>query len=167
METENATINQRSEAGALVITRIFDAPRELVWKSWTNPQQMMRWWGPKGFTCPVCKIDFRIGGEYLSCMRSPDGKEFWSKGTYQEIVPLEKLVMTDAFADEKGNTVPASVYGMGQDWPLELLVTVTLEAQGNKTKVTLIHTGIPSGEMKEMTKAGWNESLDKLAGSLS
>ena len=66
---------------ALSITRIFDAPRELVWKAWTNPEMFRKWWGPKGFTCPVSRIDFRVGGKYLSCMRGPDGKDYWSTNT--------------------------------------------------------------------------------------
>ena len=60
-----------NETERMVVTRIFDAPRELVWKAWTDPQYVMQWWGPKGFTAPVCKIDFRVGGKFLCCMRSP------------------------------------------------------------------------------------------------
>jgi len=157
----------KTEAREIVITRIFDAPRELVWKAWTNPKHLMRWWGPKDFTAPVCKVDLRVGGKYLYCMRSKEGQEFWSTGTYKEIVPLERLVCSDSFADEKGNVVPASHYGMpGDNWPLELTVTITLEDLRGKTKMTLTHSGIPSGQMKEMTGAGWNESFDKLAESL-
>ena len=157
----------KTEAREIVITRIFDAPRELVWKAWTNPEHLMRWWGPKDFTAPVCKVDLRVGGKYLYCMRSKEGQEFWSTGTYKEIVPLERLVCSDSFADEKGNVVPASHYGMpGDNWPLELTVTITLEDLRGKTKMTLTHSGIPSGQMKEMTGAGWNESFDKLAESL-
>ena len=94
------------------ITRIFDVPRELFWKVWSEPEHFKRWWRLKTFTCPVCEMDFRIGGKYLNCMRSPDGKEYWTTGVYREIVPLEKIVYTDSFADEKGNEVPASYYGM-------------------------------------------------------
>ncbi|MDQ1261779.1 MAG: hypothetical protein QG575_960 [Euryarchaeota archaeon] len=71
----------------LIITRFLDAPRELVWKAWTEPERLIRWWGPIGFTSPVSRIDLRVGGEYLSCMRSPDGKDFWSKGFYREKCP--------------------------------------------------------------------------------
>ena len=154
-------------AGELVITRIFDAPRELVWKAWTEPERLMRWWGPKGFTSPVCKMDLRVGGKYLYCMRSPEGQDFWSTGVYQEIIPPEKLVVTDSFADEHGNVVPATHYGMSPDFPLELQVTVTFEEhEGNKTKMTLRHVGMPAGQMSEMAQAGWSESFDKLAESL-
>ena len=150
----------------LIITRVFDAPRELGWKVWTEPAHLMRWWGPKGFTTPVCKIDFRVGGEYLNCMRSPEGQDFWSKGVFREIVPHERLVMTDSFADSEGNVVPASHYGMSGDWPLEMLITVTFEDHSGKTKLTLMHTGLPAGENRDMAGAGWNESFDKLAREL-
>ena len=147
----------------LVITRVLDAPRELVWKAWTEPESMMRWWGPKGFTCPVCRIDLRVGGAYLNCMRSPEGQDYWSTGVYREIVPPERLVCTDSFADEKGNVVPATHYGMNAAFPLELLVTVTFEEQEGMTKFTLKHAGLPPGKDLDDCRAGWNESFDKLA----
>jgi uncharacterized protein YndB with AHSA1/START domain len=148
---------------ALVITRIFNAPREQVWKAWTKPEHMKRWWGPKGFTSPVSKIDLRVGGAYLSCMRSPEGQDFWSTGVYREIVPLERIVCTDSFADEKGSVVPASHYGMEGAFPLEMLITVTFEELDGKTRFTLRHDGIPAGQMSELTEAGWRQSFDKLA----
>lgn len=157
-------------AQELVITRTFDAPRELVWKAWTDPEHMKRWWGPKDFTAPFIKMDLRVGGKYLFCMRGagPDGvvKDYWSTGVYREIVPRERLAMTDSFADENGNVVPASHYGMEGDFPMELMVTVTFEEMNGKTKMTLRHAGFPAGEMFEMAGAGWNTSFDKLAESL-
>jgi uncharacterized protein YndB with AHSA1/START domain len=150
----------------LVITRMFDAPRELVWRAWTECDLLKRWWGPKNFTAPYCKIDLRIGGKYLYCMRSAEGQDYWSTGVYREIARPERLVCTDSFADEKGNVVPASHYGMTGEWPLELQVTITFEAHGKQTKMTLRHAGLPAGDMMEMTGAGWNESFDKLAESL-
>ena len=147
----------------LTITRVFDAPREKVWKAWTAPEEVKKWWGPKNFTAPVSKIDLRVGGKYLSCMRGPDGKDYWSTGVYRELVPMERIVVTDSFADEKGNVVPASHYGMTGDFPLELLVTVTFEELDNRTKIILRHEGIPSGVMRELTETGWSESFDKLA----
>jgi len=151
----------------LTITRIFDAPREKVWQAWTSPEEIKKWWGPKYFTAPVSKIDLRVGGKYLSCMRGPDGKDYWSTGVYRELVPMERIVVTDSFADEKGNVVPASHYGMTGDFPLELLVTVTFEELGNKTKMVLRHEGIPLGMMREMTETGWSESFDKLAENIA
>jgi len=144
----------------LVIERVFDAPRELVWKAWTEPERVMRWWGPKGYTSPAAEIDLRVGGKYLWCMRSPEGQDLWSTGVYREIVPFERLVCTNSFADEHGNVVPASHYGIAADLPLQMVATVTFEDLGGKTKLTLRH------EMREGAGQGWSESFDKLAASL-
>ncbi|MGE5456807.1 MAG: SRPBCC family protein [Methanococcaceae archaeon] len=154
--------NQKTEDQELIITRVFDAPRNRVWEVWTEPEHVMEWWGPEGFTAPIIKTDFRVGGKSLFCMRSPEGEDFWSTGVYQEIVEQEKIVTTDSFSDAQGNVVPASHYGMSGDWPLELLVTVTFEEDGGKTKLTLRHEGFPDRENRDLAKAGWNESLDKL-----
>lgn len=150
----------------LMITRIFDAPVEQVWKAWTDPHYLMRWWGPRDFTSPSCQIDFRIGGKYLFCMRDPNGKDYWSTGVIEEILPMKKLVYTDSFADAKGNRVPGSYYGMGDDFPEELVVTLTFEDLGGRTKLILQHAGFPPTEMKDMAGLGWNQSFDKLAESL-
>lgn len=99
----------------LVITRTFDAPRELVWKAWTDPAHFIRWYGPTGFTSPACTIDLRVGGVHLNCMRSSEGQEFWYTGVYREIVAPERLVYTDSFADASGNPVPPSHYGVPGD----------------------------------------------------
>ncbi len=146
----------------LVITRIFDATREAVWKAWTDPKYFLRWWGPKGFTVPACEIDFRVGGKYLYCMRSPEGQDYWGTGVYRDIVPKKRIVCTDCFADEKGNVVPASHYGMQGEWPLEMLVTVTFEADDGKTVMTLRHDGIPKETISDC-EAGWSGSFDKLS----
>jgi len=150
----------------LLIERTFDAPRERLWKAWTDPELMKRWWGPAVFTAPVINIDLRVGGKYHYCMRSPDGKDYWSTGIYNEIVPNERLVVTDSFADEKGNVVPGSYYGMPGDLPLEMHVTVTFEEQGGRTRMTLKHSGFPDGPHQDMARQGWNESFDKLGRSL-
>lgn len=150
----------------VVLTRVFDAPRDLVWRAWTDPEHFRRWWGPKDYTCPFCEIDLRVGGKYLYCMRSPEGRDYWGTGVFQEIVPMERIVFTDCFADEKGNVVPATHYGMGPDFPLEMLVEVTFEDLNRKTKMTLRHIGVPTGPDSEGTQQGWSESFDKLAESL-
>jgi uncharacterized protein YndB with AHSA1/START domain len=151
----------------LVIERVFDAPRELVWKAWTDPDLLMQWWGPKANTSPVCKLDFRIGGKYLFCDRSPEGQDYWSTGVYHEILPYERIVCTLGFADPQGNRVPASYYGLEQDMPMELEVTAIFETLGDgKTRLTLRHAGIPGGELKAQYSAGWLEAFDKMAGAL-
>ncbi|BCS52545.1 SRPBCC domain-containing protein [Geobacter sp. SVR] len=154
-------------ATELVIVRQLDAPREAVWKAWTEPERVMRWWGPKNFATPFCTIDLRVGGTFLSCMRSPEGQDYWSTGTYREIVEPSLLVCTDSFADEQGTIVPAAQYGLTGEWPDELLVEVTLEERDGGTLMTLRHFGHPAGEMKEQCEAGWNESFDKLADLLA
>ena len=155
-------IEKPSKSMDITITRVFDAPRELIWKAWTEPERVRRWWGPKGYTSPSPAMDLRVGGTYLSSMRSPEGKDTWSTGTYQEIVEPERLAMTDSFADEQGKVVPASYYEMPGAFPLELQVKVTFEEHQGKTTMTLQHSGIPADLAKD-TEAGWNESFDKLA----
>lgn len=149
----------------LTITRILHVPRERVWHAWTNADTMKQWWGPKRFTSPEVRIDLRVRGKYLAAMKSPEGQVFWSTGRYHEIKEPEKLMMSDSFADEKGNVVPATYYGMGPDFPLELQITVTLEDQAGKTKMTLHHTGIEGVSQSDLEnmKQGWEESFDKLA----
>jgi uncharacterized protein YndB with AHSA1/START domain len=153
----------------LVITRVFNAPRERVWQAWTDPGMFKKWWGPQGFTSPVAKIDLRVGGEYLNCMRSPDGKEFWSLGVYREISAPNLLVMVDSFADEKGNVVPAAHYGLSSGFPMEMTITVVLDEQDGKTKLTLKHSGVAgiSDQDRADMEQGWNQSLDKLEEVLS
>lgn len=160
MNSETAVSDQRE----LVITRLFDAPCALVWQAWTEPEHLMRWWGPEHFTAPVCDVDFRVGGKYLFCMQAPDGQRYWSTGIYQEIEPYKRIVCSDSFADEHGNVVPPSYYGMGNEMPDELLMTLTFEDLGQQTRLTIQHTGLLGDEMAEM---GWNQSLDKLAASLA
>jgi uncharacterized protein YndB with AHSA1/START domain len=149
----------------LAITRIFNAPRDLVWKAWTQPEYLVHWWGPKGFTSPVSKIDLRVGCVYLNCMRSPQGQDFWSTGVFREIVVPERLVMTDSFADESGKAVPASHYGLGEDFPFVMLIAAMFEEEDGKTKLTLNHSGIDgsiSATDRDNMQQGWNESFDKL-----
>lgn len=164
MKAANSPTTKTTE---MVITRIFDAPRELVWKAWTEPEHLMRWWGPRGFTSPTCKIDLRVGGQYFFCMRSADGQDYYTTGVYRKIDPLHELVYTDSLADEHGKVVPPSYYGMDTEFPLELEVVVTFEDFDGKTKMTLKQTGLPVSETKNQAEVGWNESFDKLAESLN
>ena len=151
----------------LVIERIFDAPREQVWRAWTDPELFMRWWGPSTFTSPTCRMDVRPGGRYVWSMRDPDGNDYYSAGTFLEVVPPERLVYTDSFADKDGNIIPPSTYGMSDAFPTELTVTVTLEDLGKQTKMRTTFSGMPEGPEKEMTAAGFNESLDKLTNAVT
>jgi uncharacterized protein YndB with AHSA1/START domain len=161
-QTMSQMIKERPGEGSdLVITRIFDAPRELVWKEWTEPERFKQWWGPKGFTSPSAELDVRVGGNYLASMKSPEGLEVWSTGTYGEVREPERLTMSDSFADAMGNVVPASYYKMPGEFPLELQVTVTFQEHGGKTTMTLRHSGMPPESAKD-SESGWNESFDKM-----
>jgi uncharacterized protein YndB with AHSA1/START domain len=161
--------NINNKTDDLTITRDFNVPRELVWKAWTVPDLLMKWWGPKEFTCPFCKIDIKVGGKYLACMHwVQKDKDFWSTGVYKEIIEHRRLVFTDSFADKEGAVVPATYYGMSSDFPMEMLVTITLdELTGGKTKFMLKHKGIPTGKDLENCKVGWSQTLDKLADFLN
>jgi uncharacterized protein YndB with AHSA1/START domain len=164
METKTKQdIKQQGSAlqNEIVINRVFNLPVSVVWLAWTDAEYFKKWWGPRGFTCPSSKMEAKVGGKYLNCMRGPDGKEYWSTGVVKELIPERKLVVTDSFSDDKGNIKPASEYGMPGDWPKELLITVYLEEADGATKMKLKHQGIPN-EMREDCIKGWNESFDKL-----
>jgi uncharacterized protein YndB with AHSA1/START domain len=152
-----------TDVDELIVTRIFDAPRKLVWRAWTDPEHVKRWWGPRMFTAPHCTIDLRPGGAFHAAMQDPDGKLFWSKGIYQEIVEPERLVSTDYFSDAEGNRIEPSAYGLPPGFPAEMIVTVTFEDVDGKTRVT-VHQTIPAALAKQIGAfEGWNGSLDKLA----
>ena len=155
------TKHQNTVHSEVVIYRVFDIPIDKVWKALTEPEEFKKWWGPKGFTCPSSKMEARVAGKYLNCMKGPDGKEYWSTGTVKELVPEKKLVVTDHFSDSKGNITNASEHGLPGEWPMELLITFELEEADGATKLRLQHEGIP-GEMHDECKKGWNESFDKL-----
>ena len=146
----------------LAVTRVFAAPRELVFRAWTEPERLKRWWGPKGYTLPYCEIDLREGGVFLYCMRSPEGRDFWGRGVFREIVAPERIVFAMSFADVEGNAVPATHYGMSPKWPLETLLTVAFEEEAGKTRVSLRYEGVPPGADRDGTRQGWSEMLDRL-----
>ena len=140
----------------MVIERTFNAPRELVWKVITECEHLKKWNGPKGYTCPDFSSDFRVGGKYLNSMMDEKGNKIWGTGIYKEIVPLEKLVCSDSFADENGNPVTSDHYDM-PGMPLEMTITFLLEEESGKTKLTVMHEGVEPG-----AAMGWNSCLDKM-----
>ncbi len=154
------------EGNPLVITRILDAPVAAVWRALTEPEQVKRWWGPEQFTSPFAQIDLTEGGKYLFAMRDPAGKDYWSTGTYREIVPMKRLVYSDSFADADGNIVSPTEYGMAEDFPLAATVTIELEDLDGRTRLTTTHSGMPRDEMFKYARLGWSTSLDKLAAAL-
>ena len=144
---------------ACVVERIFDAPVDLIWQMWTQPEHFKNWYGPKGFTVPVAEMDVRVGGKHLFCMVSPDGSmKMWSTGEYTEIVPNERLVYTDSPADENGNVVSPSAMGMPEGYPATTEVIVLLEDLGGRTKMVMTHAGVPAG-----AKDGWGQAFAKMA----
>jgi uncharacterized protein YndB with AHSA1/START domain len=148
------------------MTRTFDAPRELVFRAWTDCDLFQRWWGPRDFTAPFCRIDARPGGLLHYSMRSPQGDEFWGRGVYREVVPPERLTYMDGFADEHGELIPPEAYGMSPDWPAETLVEVTFAESGAGTTLTL-RSDIPQSFAEEQgAMEGWSQSLDRLAALL-
>ena len=157
----------------LVITRIFDAPQELVWETWTDPKLVKKWWGPKGFTAPSIKIDFKVGGKYVWAMHGPKGsewdKDMYNAGIYKEIVPNKRLVATQYMSDENGNKIDPTKLGMDLNFPKEFTITVLFEEiEKDKTKLSIIYPKPATKEqMEAMLKSGmnegWNSSLDKLA----
>jgi uncharacterized protein YndB with AHSA1/START domain len=148
----------------MVVTRVFDAPRALVWEAWTNPKYVMQWWGPNGFTSPFCEIDFRVGGKFLCCMKAPDGQEFWNGGEYHEIILHEKIVYSMYFADAKGNKVEAADYGIEHEAIDGAHDVVTFEDCGNgQTKLTLIGNESMENAKNSGQVEGWKQILDKVA----
>ena len=160
----------------IVIERIFDAPRELVWKAWTDPEMVMKWWGPEGFTAPSAKVDLKVGGKYTYAMKGPEGSQ-WDKvmhssGIYKEIVPNEKIVVTDYFSDENGNKMNPADFGQDPSFPSEMEVIITFEDMGDgKTKLTITYPKPETeeqyqGMLKSGMKEGWNSSLNKFEEAL-
>lgn len=148
----------------MTLTRIFDAPREIVWKAWTDAKYVMQWWGPKGFTTPFCEIDFRVGGKFLCCMRSPDGWEGWNGGEYHEIIPFEKIVYSMYFADSKGNKVEAAELGIEHEALDDAHDVVIFEDLGNgQTKITLIGNESMESARESGQLEGWNQIVEKFA----
>ena len=154
----NGTI---SKEDAVVIERIFEAPIDLIWQMWTDPDHFKNWYGPTGFTVPVAEMDMRVGGKRLVCMASPDGSmKMWTTGEYIEIALKERLVYTESQADENGNVVEPSSVGMPEGYPTTTEVTVLLEDLGGRTKMVMTHAGMPAGSG---AGGGWEQAFDKLA----
>jgi len=140
---------------AVVIERTFDAPVELIWQLWTQPEHFKHWYGPAGFTVPVAEMDVRVGGKHLFCMETSDGSmKMWSTGEYTEVVPNVRLVYTESMADEHGNV-------MNGEHPATTIVTVLLEDVGGRTKMVMTHAGVPTNEGG--ASAGWEQAFAKLA----
>ena len=116
-----------------VISRVFDAPRELVWKAFADPEHMKQWFGPTGSVIVASKMDFRVGGTYHGAMRDPAGNLMWAKFVYREIVAPERLVWEHSFSDENGGLTR---HPLSPTWPLKLLTTVTFDERSDDARFT-------------------------------
>jgi uncharacterized protein YndB with AHSA1/START domain len=160
MRASNVKINTAAESPwDLVLTRVFDAPRELVWKAWTDPAQVEQWWGPKGFSSPRCEWNARPKGSIRIDMRAPDGVVYPMSGVFQEIVEPERLVFISSALDENGKSM------------FDIHNTVIFSDHGDKTSITLqvrvlTVTARAPQHLKGM-EIGWNQSLDRLGDHLS
>ena len=158
----------------IVLTRMFNAPRELVYKLWTDPKHVAKWWGPDGFTTPVCEIDLRPKGAYRFVMRGPDGAEFPMKGVYLEIVKNNKIVCTDIVEEQPAEWKDIlEKYNLDTDGSVSVasVMTVTFDEVNGKTKLT-IATRFKSEEardamLKMMMVEGWTSSLQRLENLLN
>lgn len=153
--TRRRARSARQKTRELVLTRTLDAPRALVFRAWTDPADLVRWWGPEGFTIPECKMDVREGGAWRTCMRSPDGNDLYVRGVYREVVKPSRLVFTWAWEDEKGE--PGH----------ETVVTVTFGERDGKTFVRIAHRVFESKKTRDMHRQGWASTLDCLAAFLA
>jgi uncharacterized protein YndB with AHSA1/START domain len=135
----------------LTLTRVFDAPRELVFDAWTKAEHALHWFAPPGCTVTSCTMDLRVGGAWRSCMRWPDGSDHWQGGVFREIVPPERLVFSYAWEDERGRPKH------------ETVVTVRLEPRGAKTALTFHQAVFESESSRTSHGGGWSGSLDVLA----
>lgn len=166
----NDNPSKASKKRDLVFTRVFDAPLELVWKAWVEPEIIRQWWGPEGFTCPVARIDFREGGTSLVCMRAPKefgGQDMYNTWTYTKIVPMREIEYLLHFADKNGNRVDPVTMGLPPDMPQEVRNLVTFKAVGGKTELTVTEYDWTVGQMMEMSKMGMEQCLDKMAASFA
>jgi uncharacterized protein YndB with AHSA1/START domain len=157
---------QRS-TDAVVIERTFDAPADLIWQMWTDPEHLKEWFGPMGATIPVARMDVRVGGSRLIRMevQTPSGRmSMWFAGEYLQVVTNQLLVYTEFISDESGNAVSASAMGIGDGHPSTTEVRVELEQFDGVTKMVVTHAGIPGDSPGA---AGWTMALDKLAARLA
>ena len=161
---------QGAATKTMIMTRTFDAPVAEVWKHWSESEKVMKWWGPKGFTSPLAKMDFREGGVSLVCMRAPKefgGGDMYNTWTYKKIVPHERIEFTLNFTDKDGNKLDPAQMGLPAGIPKEIPHVITFKSLGeNKTEMTVTEYGYTTDQAVETSKAGLKECLDKMALSL-
>ena len=147
MDARSSTAAE-SAAHELVVTRVFNAPREMVWKALTESDRLERWWGPKGFTSRIHKLELRPGGTFLYSQRNAEGLEMWGKWVYREVVAPERLVVVSSFTDDQGNLVR---HPFEPNWPLEMLTESTFTEHQGRTTITIRMTPINATESERKT----------------
>ena len=148
--------------GSVVIERTLDAPVDLVWAMWTQPEHFAAWYGPTGATISVARMDVRVGGTRLVGMQMETANgtmRMWFTGEYREVVPNKRLVYTESMSDEQGNVLSPADAGMPEGHPTTTEVLVELHDLGDRTKLVMTHSGIPADSPGA---AGWTMALDKL-----
>lgn len=148
----------RWDGGDLVLTRVFDAPRELVYRAWTEPERFARWFGPTSSTIPFLEMDARPGGTLHFCHRFPDHEDVWVRGEFREVRAPEIVSFTCAFSDPAGARVDRPGF------PPEMTITATFAEEGGRTRVTIRQSGL---EKDQGEVQGWTEGLDRLAALLA
>lgn len=147
----------------VLITRTFDAPRALVFSAWASAERMVRWFAPSGCTIEYRRYEFRAGGAIHSCIRTPTGYTCWVIGTFKELVPNERIVMTMIMSNERGEPVNPADIGMDPSWPAETTVTITLAEHAGKTTLTL-HQNVDETLAKRTgAHPSWLQMFDRLA----
>lgn len=172
MAAKNSHGTTPAASAPFVIARTFDAPRELVWKAFTERDQLMRWFGPKGFTMQFATLDLRPGGVFHYGLQSPDGKEMWGKWIFREIVKPERLVFVVSFSDAQGGVTR---HPMSPTWPLETLSTNTFTEHEGKTTIAVRWSAINATDDERKTfddshegmRMGWTGTMDQLAAYLT
>lgn len=151
----------------LVVTRVFDTSSEQLWKAWSDPEHVMRWWGPTGFTSPSCRMDFRVGGTTLVCMRAPPefgGQDVYNTWTYRRIEPTRRIEFILRFSDKTGNALDPAAMGLPPGIPGEVPHVITLKPIGaGRTEMTITEHGYTSDGARDMSRAGLEQCLDKMA----
>lgn len=157
-------------AKQIEVTRIFNAPVEMVWKVWTDPELVKRWWGPKHFSSPVAKIDFREGGKSIVSMLAPKemgGQEYYSIWVYEKIIPLKTIEFIQSLSDKDGNKTDPTKVGMPSDFPIDIKTIVTFAEIGNsKTEMTVTEYA-DFGTISNFAQIGLEQSMDKMVAIFS
>lgn len=165
----------------LTVTRVFEAPVEQLWKAWSDPEYVMQWWGPTGFTCPLAEMEFREGGISLVCMRAPEefgGGDLYNTWTYRKIVPMQSIEFVNNFADKDGRKLDPSAIGLPPGVPSDVRHVIIFKAMGDpstglplrglrrasKTELTVTEYGYTSEQARDLSKQGLEQCLDKMAG---